>query len=238
LLSIRRQISREVASSSHYFLRPAFFLPLARQKDPMPVFSYKTIKAASEGKFKEKGSTFMAFAYPIETEHQVKTHLAFLKKKFYDARHHCFAYVLGPEKNKFRAFDDGEPNHSAGDPILGQIRSKDLTNVLVVVVRYFGGVKLGVGGLMAAYKAAAEDALNHAEIEEREVLMDIVIQYAYEDTPEVMRLVKDFDLMIVAQKFEALCSMEVRLKLSLQRGFEEKIEFFKAIKMSIEAKTK
>lgn len=110
----------------------------------MPVFSYKTIKIASEGKFREKGSTFLAFAFPVETEQEIKEHVAFLKKKFFDARHHCFAYVLGFEKDKFRGFDDGEPNHSAGTPILGQIRSKDLTNVLIVVVRYFGGVSLAL----------------------------------------------------------------------------------------------
>jgi len=201
----------------------------------MSVFSYKTIKTSSEGKYKEKGSTFMSFAYPVETEPEVKEKIAIVKKKYFDARHHCFAYVLGFEKTKFRAFDDGEPNHSAGDPILGQIRSRDLTNVLVVVVRYFGGVKLGVGGLMAAYKDAAEDALNHAEIEERDVMMDVTIQYAYEDTPEVMRLVKDFDLTIASQQFEERCTMDVKLKLSIQQRFYEKIEFLKAIKIPIEA---
>lgn len=180
----------------------------------------------------------MAFAYPVETEEEAKEKIALLKNKFFDARHHCFAYVLGAEKNRTRAFDDGEPNHSAGDPILGQIKSKDLTNILIVVVRYFGGVKLGVGGLMAAYKAAAEDVLNHAEIVERDVMMEVVIHYAYENTPEVMRLVKDFDLMIISQKFELLCTIEVQLKLSLQHSFEEKIAFFKAIKMNIEATIK
>jgi putative IMPACT (imprinted ancient) family translation regulator len=114
----------------------------------MPEFSYITIKSGVQGLYKEKGSKFLAFAYPVESEEEVKQRLLELRKAYYDARHHCYAYVLGAEKEKYRATDDGEPNHSAGDPILGQIRSRNLTNVLVVVVRYFGGVKLGVGGLV------------------------------------------------------------------------------------------
>jgi uncharacterized YigZ family protein len=204
----------------------------------MPVFSFRTIKASSEGKYKEKGSVFHAFAFPVETENEVKEHVMVLKKKFFDARHHCFAYVLGLDRERVRAFDDGEPNHSAGSPILGQIRAKDLTNVLIVVVRYFGGVKLGVGGLMAAYKAAAIDALDHAGVEERDVMTDVIIHYNYEDTPEVMRLVKDFDLKIVTQQYESHCSMEAKLKLSQKEKFDEKIEFLRAIKILIEAKTK
>src|SRR5688572_9420092 len=104
----------------------------------MPVFSYQTIQTPAAGVYKEKGSKFLSFAYPVETEQEIKASLESLRKEYFDARHHCFAYMLGPEKQKFRAFDDGEPNHSAGDPILGQIRSQNITNVLVVVVRYFG----------------------------------------------------------------------------------------------------
>src|SRR6202008_3622947 len=122
--------------------------------------------------------------------------IAFLKSEYFDARHHCYAWMLGPERNHFRAFDDGEPNHSAGDPILGQIRSKNLTNVLVVVVRYFGGTKLGVGGLIAAYKIAAEDALNNCAVIEKEVMKRIALSYEYAVTSDVMRLVKDFDMNI------------------------------------------
>jgi uncharacterized YigZ family protein len=125
------------------------------------VFSFRTLRAPAEGIYKEKGSKFLAFAYPVETETDTKVILDALRKQYFDARHHCFAYILGADKPRFRAFDDGEPNHSAGDPILGQIRSRELTNVLVVVIRYFGGVKLGMGGLMAAYKAAAENALDN-----------------------------------------------------------------------------
>src|SRR5690606_7725476 len=120
---------------------------------------YRTIAQPAEGLYKEKGSKFIALAYPVYTEEEIKDRLAELRKKYYDARHHCYAYMLGADKSRYRANDDGEPNHSAGDPILGQIRSADLSNVLVVVVRYFGGTKLGVSGLITAYKTATADAL-------------------------------------------------------------------------------
>lgn len=166
-------------------------------------FSYRTIAKPAEGLYREKGSRFIAFAYPVNSEAEVKEHLGSLHKKYFDARHHCFAWIRGTSSRTFRAFDDGEPNHSAGDPILGQIRSRDLTNVLVVVVRYFGGIKLGVGGLAAAYKTAAEEALNAAEIVEREMKESITIVYDYAATPEVMRIVKDYEFDITLQKFEA-----------------------------------
>src|SRR5689334_3258152 len=120
------------------------------------IFSFLTIESVSEGIFKEKGSKFLAFAYPVSSESDIKLRLEELRKKYFDATHHCYAWMLGSDKKHFRAADDGEPNHSAGAPILGQIKSKNLTNVLVVVVRYFGGTKLGVGGLTQAYKAGAE----------------------------------------------------------------------------------
>ena len=129
----------------------------------MPLYSYHTLQDPEEGFYKEKGSKFLAFAYPVTTEKEIKERIDGLKAKYFDARHHCYAWMLGANKNHFRAFDDGEPNHSAGDPILGQIRSKGVTNVLVVVVRYFGGVKLGMGGLISAYKNAAQDVLGKAQ---------------------------------------------------------------------------
>jgi uncharacterized YigZ family protein len=122
----------------------------------MPVFSYLTIASPSEGSYKEKGSRFLAFAYPVSSETEIREKLESLKAQYFDARHHCYAWMLGPEKKHFRANDDGEPNHSAGDPILGQLRAMKLTNVLIVVVRYFGGTKLGVGGLISAYRSAAK----------------------------------------------------------------------------------
>src|SRR5258705_231708 len=147
-----------------------------------------------------------AFAFPATSELEIKEQLNLLRKKYFDARHHCYAYVLGSVKTRFKAYDDGEPNHSASDPILGQIRSKNLTDVLVVVVRYFGGVKLGVGGLMQAYKAAAEDALKQTSILEIEVTKKIELKFEYSRTPEAMRLVKDFELKILEQSFEESCA--------------------------------
>jgi uncharacterized YigZ family protein len=171
--------------------------------------------------YKEKGSKFLAFAYPVEAESAIKEKLASLRKDYFDARHHCYAWMLGADKRSFRAFDDGEPNHSAGDPILGQIRSKDITNVLIVVIRYFGGVKLGVGGLITAYKAAAEDALSHALIIEKDVVEQVNLIYDYGATPEVMRLVKEFDLTVLEQQFtgEGRMLVEYRLK-DKERLFE------------------
>lgn len=169
------------------------------------ITSYRTVVGQSTGLYKEKGSKFLAFCYPVSNEEEINAHLTALRKEYYDARHHCYAWVLGADKLRHRANDDGEPNHSAGDPILGQIRSKDLTNILIVVVRYFGGVKLGVGGLITAYKSASEEALNNAFIEERMVTATIKISFPYESTSEIMRLVKEFDLRIVDQTFEEAC---------------------------------
>jgi uncharacterized YigZ family protein len=193
------------------------------------IFSYRTIKGPSEGTYKEKGSKFLGFAFPVESEEEVKQKVNELKKKYFDARHHCYAYVLGADKTRFRAVDDGEPNHSAGDPILGQVRSKELTNVLVVVVRYFGGVKLGVGGLISAYKTTAEDALNNAVFVEKEITERFILEYGYVSTPEVMRLVKEFDLQIVGQKFEDSCILDAEVTVRSKQNFLEKLALIIAL---------
>lgn len=200
----------------------------------MPVFSFTTIQQPGEGIYKEKGSKFLAFAFPVETEADIKNHLDIVKKQYFDARHHCYAWMLGPEMKHFRAFDDGEPNHSAGDPILGQIRSKGITNVLVVVVRYFGGVKLGVGGLISAYKLAAADALNKVTCIEKEVTVTYSITYAYEATPEVMKLVKEFNLTILQQDFTEQCLLRVEVKLRNQENFIAHIKLQKALGLKVE----
>lgn len=194
----------------------------------LSTFSYRTIAKPAEGLYREKGSRFLGFAYPVVSEAEVKEHLAFLHKKYFDARHHCFAWILGTSRRSFRAFDDGEPNHSAGDPILGQLRSRDLTNALVVVVRYFGGIKLGVGGLVSAYKTAAEETLNAAEIVEREITEAITIIYDYDATPEVMRLVKEYELHITAQKFEATCELVAAYKLRHREKLLERLALMQA----------
>lgn len=179
----------------------------------MVVNSYRTIQRPGQGIYKEKGSKFLAFAYPVHSETDVKEHLELLRKEYFDARHHCFAWMLGADKRQFRAFDDGEPNHSAGDPILGQIRSNGLTNILVVVVRYFGGVKLGVGGLISAYRAAAEDALKNVSIVEVEVTEEVEILFLYDVTSDVMRIIKELSLKISNQHFDSSCSVKVTVPL-------------------------
>lgn len=199
----------------------------------MAVFSFFTIQNPTQGTYKEKGSKFLAFAIPVKSEDEIKEQLDLLRRKYFDARHHCYAYTLGPDKKKFKAHDDGEPSHSASDPILGQIRSKNLTDVLVVVVRYFGGVKLGVGGLMQAYKAAAEDALNHASIIEIEVMKEIELKFEYPRMPEAMRLVKDLELKIIEQSFEESCHIKALLKFRLEEALQKQKEYLKSMGIEI-----
>jgi uncharacterized YigZ family protein len=165
--------------------------------------SFRTIAQPAAGLYKEKGSKFMAFAFPVQTEEEIQLQIGLLKKKYFDARHHCFAWMLGPGKQTFRAFDDGEPGHSAGDPILGQIRSHDLTDILIVVVRYFGGVKLGVGGLIHAYRSASADALAHARIVEKEVMQLYRVVVSFPAMPLLMRLIKETSGRVVKQEFQA-----------------------------------
>lgn len=193
------------------------------------IFSYQTLRAPTQGSYKEKGSKFLAFAYPVASEDEIKANLEVLKREYFDARHYCYAWMLGPDRKMFRAFDDGEPNHSAGDPILGQIRSRNMTNVLVVVVRYFGGIKLGVGGLISAYKTAAEDALNAAVIVEREVVERTTLQYDYSATPEVMKMVKEFDLTIINQDFLQDCKLAVDVPLRHKEKFMMKVGLMNAL---------
>ncbi|GAB3828790.1 IMPACT family protein [Pontibacter rugosus] len=186
--------------------------------------TYRTIEAPAEGLYKEKGSKFIALAYPVYTEEEVKDTLAELRKKYYDARHHCYAYVLGADQSRYRANDDGEPNHSAGDPILGQIRSTALSNVLIVVVRYFGGTKLGVSGLINAYKVAAADALAQATIVEGHETVLLQAHYAYPQMNDVMSLVKEYDLTVKDQHFELDCRLTLEVRKSLQEEIILKLE--------------
>ncbi len=189
--------------------------------------SYLTIKSAGEGLYKEKGSRFLGFSYRIESREEIEEYLAQLRKKYYDARHYCYAWVLGSNKEEVRANDDGEPGHSAGDPILGQIRSRQLTNVLVVVVRYFGGTKLGVSGLIQAYKLAAEEALEAAGVMQVELRKAIQITYSYEATNDIMRLVEEFDIQIIKQDFQEACVLYGELKLSSIEKLQSTFELYK-----------
>lgn len=174
---------------------------------------YKTIKTVAEGLYKEKGSKFIALAYPVYTEEEIKSILVDIRTKYYDARHHCYAYRLGADKKRFRANDDGEPSSTAGKPILGQILSADLTNILIVVVRYFGGIKLGVSGLIQAYKEAAADAIAHADIVEKTENRLLRIRFDYRVINEVMKVIKEEEPEVVAREFE----LECRMTLSIRR---------------------
>lgn len=167
--------------------------------------TYLTIKDRSEGLYKEKGSKFIALAFAVKSEEEVKMILQDLRKQYHDARHHCYAYVLGFKGETWRANDDGEPSSTAGKPIHGQIISRNLTNVLVVVIRYFGGTKLGVSGLINAYKLSASDALDNAEKVEQQVTDIYSVSFAYQAMNDIMKLVKDEDLSIVEQEFDTTC---------------------------------
>lgn len=172
--------------------------------------TYKTIEQAStEILFKEKNSKFYGYAFPVISEEEVKAHLELLKKEHFSARHWCYAYQIGTEKIQYRANDDGEPNNSAGMPIYGQIQSFEVTNILVVVVRYFGGVKLGVGGLISAYKTAAQMALEDAVIVEKTIDKQFTLAFSYAHMNKVMRIIKEKNLTIVSQKMELDCEIVV-----------------------------
>lgn len=168
-------------------------------------YTYRTIAKESEGLYKEKGSRFIALAYPVRTEEEVKQHVADVKKKYYDARHHCYAYILGANKDAYRMNDDGEPSGTAGRPIHGQLLSKDLTDTLIIVIRYFGGIKLGVSGLINAYKTAAKDALDNNTIVERFVEEDYQLHFPPLSMNKVMQLLKRETVKITDQQYDTDC---------------------------------
>lgn len=174
--------------------------------------TYKTITNPSEGYYTEKRSRFISFAIPVRTVEEVKAEIARLRKEYYDARHVCWAYMLGADRKTYRANDDGEPSSTAGKPILGQINSNELTDVLIVVVRYFGGIELGTSGLIVAYRTAAAEAIAAATIEERTVDEDITVVFEYPYLNSIMRIVKEDALTIVAQKFDMDCEMTLRIR--------------------------
>lgn len=175
---------------------------------------YRTIASRSEGLYKDKGSKFLAFALPVDNLEDVQQELEQFRKSYFDARHICYAYTLGLEGEQYRANDDGEPSGTAGRPILGQIRSFGLINVLVVVVRYFGGVLLGTGGLTSAYKTAAAAALSNARVLEKTLDAQISLSFEYPYTNEVMSIIKDCGAQIIRPKYEELCSMNLDIRLS------------------------
>ena len=184
---------------------------------------YKTITGTSEGYYTEKRSKFLAFAHHVETADEVKDVVARYRKKYYDARHVCYAYMLGPERTDFRANDDGEPSSTAGKPILGQINSMELTDVLIVVVRYYGGVNLGTGGLIVAYRTAAADALAHSTVETRQVEERITYNFSYPQMNDVMRIVKDMQPRILSQTFGNTCEIVLSIRRSESEALKSKL---------------
>ena len=192
--------------------------------DPVIKDAYKSIAAQSEGLFKDNGSRFIALAFPVETPDQVKSIVDSLKKEDHDARHQCYAYRLGYRGDVFRANDDGEPSGSAGRPILGQIDTLGLSDVLVVVVRYFGGIKLGIPGLIRAYKISTADALAQAEIIEKVAGKNFRLTFDYLSMNAVMKVLKDMDLPQKDQQFGTACSLVTRVRLSAEQSFRERLE--------------
>ena len=186
--------------------------------------TYLTIAAPAEAALRERSSKFLAFAWPVTDEEQIREHLETLRKRFYDATHHCYAWRLGPDGARFRANDDGEPSGTAGRPILGQMLSNSLTDCLIVVVRYFGGTKLGVPGLIAAYKDSAAEAIAAAEIVERTVDVRFRVTFPYETMNDVMRIVKEEQPAVVAQEFDNVCTMTLSIRSSRADVLESKLQ--------------
>lgn len=188
--------------------------------------SYKTISRPSTGIYKELGSKFLSFAYPVSNEEEVKEIINTLKKDYHDARHHCYAYRIGPEGELWRANDDGEPSSSAGRPILGQLLSYQLSDVLVVVVRYFGGTKLGIPGLIKAYKSAASDAIEKGEVVCKTAMRSISITYDYIRMNDIMKFIRDFSAQIEEQQFDNLCKIRIKVRRGDLLRFCSEIEPF------------
>lgn len=185
---------------------------------------YLSIAEPSQGLYKEKGSKFFAFAYPVEQEDQAMEIVANLKKEYFDARHHCYAYRIGLTGDKWRMNDDGEPSSSAGRPIHGQLLSNELSDILVVVVRYFGGIKLGVPGLIRAYKSATADAIANAEIIEKIAGEFFTITFDYLQMNDVMKVLKEMNITPISQSFDLTCTMEVRVRLTQIEQFYESLK--------------
>lgn len=185
--------------------------------------TYSSIAGCADGLFKDNGSRFIARAYPVETEAEVKQIVDSLKKEYHDARHHCFAYRLGLKGDVWRANDDGEPSGSAGRPILGQIDSAGLSDILVVVVRYFGGIKLGIPGLIRAYKTSTADALAQARVVEKVAGKNFSVEFPYLAMNSVMKVAKDLNLPQKNQSFAETCRLDLRVRLSQEETFRDRI---------------
>ncbi|MBN2612741.1 MAG: YigZ family protein [Bacteroidales bacterium] len=195
--------------------------------------TYLTIASPCEGLFKDKGSRFLAFAFPVYSEEDARTIIENLRKKYHDARHHCYAYKMGVDRLIYRTNDDGEPSGTAGKPIYGQIQSFGLTNVLIVVVRYFGGKLLGTGGLVNAYKSAAEDALSHARIVKDYLYKSAELKFEYKHLSEINRVLQSFNCEIIEQLYDEHCYLKVKIRRSFATLLAEKFSPFKDIHISL-----
>ena len=191
---------------------------------------YKTIQSDSEGIFKDKGSKFLAFAYPVNSEKEIKEKLAALRKEYHDARHHCYSYILKPDKSVFRINDDGEPSGSAGKPIHGQLLSHNLTNILVVVIRYFGGTKLGIPGLINAYKTATKEAIANTKIVRKTINDVYSLEFEYPLMNVVMRLLKDENIKQQNSKFEISCYLEIAIRQKESNRIKETMDNIHGLK--------
>ncbi|MDR1585123.1 MAG: YigZ family protein [Prevotellaceae bacterium] len=195
--------------------------------------TYKTISAISEGLYKEKGSRFIAFAIPVKSVDEIRDIVKDYRKRYYDARHVCYAYMLGAGRENFRSNDDGEPSGTAGRPILGQINSAQLTNVLVIVVRYFGGILLGTGGLLTAYKEAAANAIQQAGIIEKTVDCVLTVEFEYPLMNAVMQIIKEMDAQITKQHVEYNCMLEISIRKRDCAEFYDKLNKIDGVKTSV-----
>lgn len=191
--------------------------------------TYKSISTPAQGVYKDKGSKFLSFAFPVQSEEDIKPIVDSLKKEYYDARHHCFAYRIGQFGQIWRANDDGEPSSTAGRPILGQLLSNDISDILVVVVRYFGGIKLGVPGLIKAYKSATTDVLTNAEIITKIASRRITLNFDYFAMNDVMKKLKEFNITPLRQEFDNECKIVLEIRLSERDNFVEAIQKYSTI---------
>lgn len=195
--------------------------------------SFLTISTKSEGEFKDKGSKFLGYAFPFEKADNLKNHLDEIKLVHPKARHFCYAYKIGIDNDNFRSNDDGEPSGSAGKPILNAILSKNLSDILIVVVRYFGGTLLGVPGLINAYKSASLEAISNAEIIEKLVYKRFILKYNFEKTNEIMKIVKEFNLKILTQEYSDKCEMKIEIRQSLIEKVVSKLEELRIVDLDI-----
>jgi uncharacterized YigZ family protein len=194
--------------------------------------SYSTIKSTSQGIYKEKGSRFISYAFPVTNQDEIKSIIDKLRKEHHDARHHCYAYIIGQERNIWRVYDDNEPSGTAGRPILGQIKSFGLTNVFIVVCRYFGGTLLGVSGLINAYRSAAADAINNAKIIVNTVNEFYMITYPYSAMNDVMKILKEEEIIQSDQSFDLVCRITISFRKSLKEIIIKKLSSIENLKYS------